>query len=340
MDILIIGGTRFLGYHLTKRLLEDGHQLTLFNRGKTPDDFGDQVIRIRGDRTNPDIFKKSLQGKSFDVVIDMIAYKSEDSRVAVQTFSGNIGHFIHISTAAVYIVTKNYPCPLREEDYDRPLTEPSQSNPGLWEYGFHKRRCEEVLQTAFKEDSFPATIIRPPIIIGERDYTLRAYSYFVRLRDRKPLILPDSGMNVFTHVYQDDLVRPLSANLKNKNSFGRAYNLAQPSGVTLKEFLQTAARIMEKKPDFVSIPTDILEDLGWDRATSPFSNRRPFILDIRKAQKELNYRPSYMETWLKKTIHWFEEEYTGEPPANYAHREHEIKIVKAYRNAVQSIAGS
>jgi len=50
MKILVIGGTRFFGYHITKRLLQDGHDVTLFNRSQTPDDFGHQVGRICGDR--------------------------------------------------------------------------------------------------------------------------------------------------------------------------------------------------------------------------------------------------------------------------------------------------
>lgn len=340
MDILIIGGTRFLGYHLTKQLLKDGHRVTLFNRGKTPADFGQNVNRIRGDRSNLDEFIKSLKGKSFDAVIDMIAYRSKDSQAAVQIFSGNTDHFIHISTAAVYIVTKNYPCPLRENDFDRPLNEASKVNPGLWEYGMNKRGCEETLRKAFEKDNFPITIIRPPIIIGERDYTLRAYSYFIRLRDGEPIILPDSGMSVFTHVYQDDIVQTIKNNLKNKNAFGKSYNLAQRSGVTLKDFLRVAARIMGQKTEFASIPMDILDALGWDRSSSPFANRRPFVLDITKAQIELNYKPTDMEIWLEKTIHWFENEYKGSPPENYIQRKHEIEIIKAYRNAVQSIARS
>ena len=60
MRILVIGGTRFLGYHLVRRLLEEGHAVTLFNRGETPDDFGGAVERIQGDRADRSGFRKAL----------------------------------------------------------------------------------------------------------------------------------------------------------------------------------------------------------------------------------------------------------------------------------------
>ena len=54
MQILLIGGTRFVGYQLTWRLLAAGHQVTLLNRGHSPDPFGTRVERLIVDRTTPD----------------------------------------------------------------------------------------------------------------------------------------------------------------------------------------------------------------------------------------------------------------------------------------------
>ncbi len=57
----MIGGTRFMGYHLTRRLLADGHDLTLYNRGVSTDDFGDRVKRVKGDRYDLKAFAASLR---------------------------------------------------------------------------------------------------------------------------------------------------------------------------------------------------------------------------------------------------------------------------------------
>ena len=106
-NLLVIGGTRFFGYFITQRLLKEGHDVTLFNRGKTPDDFGEKVRRIRGDRNDRDSFIRQFSGKKYDAVVDMIAFRAEDSRSAVEAFGGNIDHYIHISTGAVYLVTQD-----------------------------------------------------------------------------------------------------------------------------------------------------------------------------------------------------------------------------------------
>lgn len=74
MKILVIGGTRYFGIHMVNKLLEQGHEVTIATRGKTPDSYGDKVERITIQRTNEESMREALQGKHFDVVIDKIAY--------------------------------------------------------------------------------------------------------------------------------------------------------------------------------------------------------------------------------------------------------------------------
>lgn len=337
MKILIIGGTRYFGYHITKRLLRDGHQITLFNRGRTPDDFGKGITRIRGDRNDSKAFIERLRKEKFDVAVDMIAFKAEDSLSAIESFLDNIGHFFHISSAAVYIITQDFPCPLEEEDFGRPLYSKRREKDELWDYGYHKRKCEEVLLEAYQRRGFPVTILRLPVVIGERDYTLRAYSYFLRIQDGKPMILPDSGLNVFTHIYQDDVVKTLASNLLNSSSMGQAYNLAQEEIITLRAFVLKAAEILETDVELVDIPTDVLNKTQLGTAFSPFFSRRPFVLDVQKARRELNYSSTPFDAWMRKTIQWFLEDYNGGPPENYILRKRELGLVEKYKKALQSL---
>jgi len=337
VKILVIGGTRFLGYHIARKLLDDGHELVLFNRGLSSHDLGQAVKQIRGDRNDYQAFFEKLHEKKFDVVVDVIAYQAEDSLAAIETFRTHIGHFFHISTAAVYAVTKDYPSPLREEDFDRELYPRPKKNSGWWEYGYHKRKCEEVLREAYQKQDFPVTMFRLPIVMGERDYTLRAYSYFIRLQDSQPLILPDGGMNAFTHLYQGDIAKTIASNLLNQSSFGQAYNLAQEEIVTLKTFVAKAAEILKKKVEIVDIPSKVLENTSIGTSFSPFSMRRSFILQTQKANKELNFSSTPFNVWLRKTVTWFVENYRGDPPENYRLREKEIEIIQKFKKAVKAI---
>jgi nucleoside-diphosphate-sugar epimerase len=337
MNILIIGGTKFLGYHFAKQFLKDGHKVSLFNRGLSPDDFGDRITRIRGDRSDYSQFHRQLHGLKYDVVLDMIAYNAEDSRSAIDTFQGNVGHFIHISTAAVYVITKDFPSPTREEDFDRPLLSKSMKVEGIWDYGYNKRKCEEVLREAHQKQGFPVSMFRLPIVMGERDYTLRAYSYFLRIQDGGPIILPDGGLNVFTHVYQDDIVRVLNSNLMNKATFGEAYNIAQDEILTLRAFVKESCEIIGKSVELVDMPSDVLDKSSLGTSFSPLFHRRPFVLDVHKAVQDLGLAPTPVRSWLEKTINWFQNEYTGDPPVNYKLRKKELEFTEKYQAAMRSI---
>jgi nucleoside-diphosphate-sugar epimerase len=337
MKILVIGGTRFFGYHIARHLIQDGHDVTLFNRGLTPDDFGPRVCRIRGDRRDRSSFVASLKDCRFDAVIDMIAYKAEDSQVAVETFKDRIGHYIHISTGAVYLVTQDYPCPLREEDFDRPLYPKPETDDGWWDYGYNKRKSEEVLQESHQRSGFPSTILRLPVVIGERDNTLRAYSYFIRLMDKKPHILPDSGMVAQTYIYQGDIVKTVASNLQNPASIGKAYNLAQDEMVTLREFVLMSAKILGVEVELVDIPSKVLEKASLGTSFSPLFGRRPFVMDAGKAKRDLGFTSTPFETWMRKTIRWYREEYEGGPPENYRLRGKELEVIRRYKDAIKSV---
>ena len=63
MEILIIGGTRNIGHLLALELLRQGHQITVFNRGKTTDELPAAVRRLRGDRSDPTSTAEELAGK-------------------------------------------------------------------------------------------------------------------------------------------------------------------------------------------------------------------------------------------------------------------------------------
>lgn len=337
MKVLIIGGTRFFGYHIAKRLIQDGHDVTLFNRCRTPADFGPRVERICGDRGDADSFFTALKGRTFDVVVDMIAYEAGDSRTAVRTFRDRVDHYFHISTGAVYLVTQGYPCPLREEDYDRPLYPRPKGRDEWWAYGYNKRECEEVLRKAHRRHGFPVTILRLPIVIGERDNTLRAYSYFLRLMDGKPQILPDSGMMAQTYIYQGDIVDTVASNLQNAKSIGEAYNLAQEEIVTLREFVLKAAYILKVDVELVDIPAKILAKTPLGTSFSPFFGRRPFVMDAQKARRDLRFCSTPFDAWMQNTIQWYRVKYKGDPPENYRLRDMEVEFIRRYKKAMASL---
>ena len=85
-----------------------------------------------------------------------------------------------------------------------------------------------------------------------------------------------------------------------------------------------------------TIPYEVLRKSGWNASASPFFNRRPLVLDTRRAETEIGFRATPLDTWLEKTIRWFTDDYRGGPPASYRSRDEEVRIICDYKKVVSS----
>lgn len=100
MKILVIGGTRFFGKHMVNELLEKNYDITIATRGRNSDEFGDKVKRIILERTNEASMKSALNGTHYDVVIDKIAYCSNDIKYVMDAV--DCDKYIYMSSTSVY----------------------------------------------------------------------------------------------------------------------------------------------------------------------------------------------------------------------------------------------
>jgi nucleoside-diphosphate-sugar epimerase len=117
MKILIIGGTGFISSSMTRKLLERGHEVTHFNRGKSGSKKADhpELHYIQGDRDNRDDLRMAAMSDTYDVVFDMVAYEPEQSQMAVELFKDNTERFVHCSTISVYMVSDELTIPITED---------------------------------------------------------------------------------------------------------------------------------------------------------------------------------------------------------------------------------
>jgi 2'-hydroxyisoflavone reductase len=168
MRILVLGGTLFLGRHVVDTALERGHDVTLFNRGRTRPDLYPDVEKLRGDRDGD---LGALTGRGFDAVVDT---SGRVPRLVSETLDalGEIGHYTFVSTISVYADLSTPPTessPLAE------LTQPTE----VWEeaYGQLKVLCERVVRARFPGAFIP----RPGLIVGPHDPTGRFTYWPTRL---------------------------------------------------------------------------------------------------------------------------------------------------------------
>jgi nucleoside-diphosphate-sugar epimerase len=321
MNVLVVGGTRFVGVHLTWRLLLAGHQVTLLNRGTRADPFGPRVERLYADRSTA-AFTDALAGRRFDAIVDFACMTASDARLALSLATE---HYVMISTGQVYLVRVGCPRPAREADFDGPIMHAPAASDDLaaWQYGVWKREAEEVLEAS----ALPLTRLRLPMVNGERDDRRRIESYLWRLLDGGPILLPDGGTLPMRHVYGDDVARAIVGLLGRKDTLGQVYNLAQPETPTLRSLVETLAGLVGATPTFHEISSEALLAAGLPPArVSPFSSRWMSYLDPARAQAELGFQSTPLAEQIGRIAGSFFAHPPSEPPASYALRPAELEL--------------
>lgn len=330
MNILIIGGTRHIGYYLTQHLLQAGHRLTLLNRGLTRDDLPEEVGRLRCDRTDPLQLKRALAGRSFDVVIDTVLYKGSEAEVIVELLRSQVKHYIFLSTGQVYLVRADLQRPFRESDYTGPLLPapaPMSYDYEEWTYGIEKRQAEDTFATAWRDHQFPYTALRMPMVNGPRDNFNRLYGYILRIRDGGPVLVPNTPDHPLRHVYVQDVVQAiLKVIALGAPTFGEAFNISQDETLSLSEFLALLGEVLEIAPHLVRVDRDLLEANGFIPDCSPFSDVWMSELDNTKSKQVLGMRYTPVRDYLTAIV----EHYRQFPPAqptSYRRRSSEKNLI-------------
>lgn len=328
MHILVLGGTSFFGAEIVKMLLEEGHRASVFTRGNKKPVWWDRVSHIQGDRTEVEDFQEKMAGKKFDLLIDNIAYQAGDVESAVAILEDKVDRYILTSTAAVYRYVPERTMPVREGDVDF-TWEPPDFDPEDrgWQYAAGKLDAERVLMG---QERIPYTIIRPPVVLGPGDPTLRGYFYMQRLLDGKPVMLTNGGVNSFRLVYSRDLAGAYLLSMASPQAENRVYNVTQTEIITTRDFIEASAQALEIDPELVNVPRETLEGADFEYA-DPYSGLENFIPSVRRVQGDLGYQSTPYRDWVKETARWYRDHYQGEDSAGYGQREREAAFADKVR---------
>jgi len=305
MNILLIGGTRQIGYFLAQRLLAEGHRVTLLNRGMTPDDLPQSVARLHCDRTNAQQFRRALSGRSFDVVVDTVMYTQAEAEAVVNTLHGHVGRYIFISTGQVYLVRDGLARPFRESDYEGALIPRPAPNTYEYEefiYGYDKRQAEDVFASAWREKQFPYTSLRLPMVNGRHDRFNRLYGYILRLKDGGPILVPQTPNYALRHIYVEDVVSAVMRLLKSDVGIGDAYNISQDETLSIAEFLDILGELLNVKPNLVYLPREILNEHALLPECSPFSDTWMSELDNSKSKAAFGMTYTPVREYLRALV--------------------------------------
>jgi len=183
MNVLIIGGTRFLGRHLVDSALTGGHTVTLFNRGKTNPELFPEIETITGDREH-DLEK--LSGRTWDAVIDTCGYFPRIVRLAATSLERSVGRYIFISSISVYAdFTK---IGINESDPVGKIADETIEEITGESYGPLKALCEQATLETYGERGL---VIRPGLIVGPHDPTDRFTYWPMRVAHGGEVFTPE-----------------------------------------------------------------------------------------------------------------------------------------------------
>lgn len=283
MKILVIGGTRFFGIHMVNELIENGHDVTIATRGKTSDEYGDKVKRIIIERTNETSVKEALIGTHYDVVIDKIAYCSNDIRYVMDVV--DCDKYIHMSSTSVYEPKHMNTV---ESDFDGTSKELIWCNRMDFPYEQIKRQAEYALWQKYSDRNWIA--VRYPFAIGKDDYTKRLLFYVEHIMKSIP-------MNIDNLDYQMGFIRSDEAGrfmafLVDKDVRG-AINGSSEGTISIRELID----YVEKKTGSNAILCD-------EGEIAPYNGEPEYSINTDKAQS-LGFRFSVLHDWIYELLDYY-----------------------------------
>ena len=308
LDMLVLGGTGFIGPHLVRLAVARGHRVTIFNRGHHDADLPNGIIRLTGDRNGQ---LGALVGKRWDVVVDDSATNPDWVRQSTQLLKDSVGRYLFTSSTGVY-----YPYLQRGLDESvAPHLDVADPKDFSETYGVAKARCEREVQQAFGDRGL---VVRPTYIVGPGDTSDRFPYWPVRLARGGETLAPGRRDDPVQFIDVRDLADLMLRLLEDQRS--GVYNAVGPRGtLTMPEFLEQAKTAIDSNAKFTWVDDyDFLAAHGIDEAIpwARLAGNDDGMMSIRNEKAiaaGLTFRP--LATTMRDTLAWW-------PTVPAARREH------------------
>jgi nucleoside-diphosphate-sugar epimerase len=275
MRILIMGGTRFIGVYLTKALVEQGHEVVLFNRGKKNAPI-EGIQQIHGDRQHIEQLKEKLGQEQFDVIYDNNGRELSDTKPLVELFRDRVKQFVYVSSAGVYLKSDQMP------HVEGDAVDPNSRHKGKFE-----------TESYLAESGIAWTAIRPVYIYGPQNYNPLEAWFFDRIVRDRVIPIPGNGLHFTQFGHVQDLASAMVAVLDNPQAIGQIYNISGDRYVTFDGLAKAAAIAAGKSAEDPKIVHYNPKDFDFGKKKAFPLRPQHFFADIHKAQTELNWQPEY-----------------------------------------------
>jgi nucleoside-diphosphate-sugar epimerase len=303
MRVLFIGGTGIISTASTRLAIELGMDLTLLTRGQHNADVSAGATTLRADINDRAAVSKALEGKTFDVIVNWIAFSPSDVERDF-VFRGKTRQYIFISSASAY----------QKPQAHYLITEATPLANPHWEYSRNKIACEERLMRAYRDDAFPVTIVRPSLTYGDTQIPLvmnswtRPYTVVDRLLKGKKVIVPGDGTSLWEITHNTDFAKGIVGLMGHYNALGEAFHITSQEVRTWDQYYNILAEALGVPAHIIHIPSDfIIACLPEMEGTLIGDKSVSCVFDNSKIRR---FVPGYRATTsfaegIRRTLAWF-----------------------------------
>lgn len=249
MRVLVLGGSQFVGRHIVEALARDGHAVSIFARGQSPDGLTAAVERLRGDRDGGRAGLATLVGRTWDACIDVSGYTPRQVRASAELLRTLVGRYVYVSAVMVYGDTALRP--VRETHARVPAAGEHVTEVNGETYGALKVACEDIVQEVYGNR---CTLLRPQVIAGPHDPSGRFTYWVMRAGRADEMLAPGDGSDHLQLIDARDVARFVGAVIE-RNLDG-CFNLAGHR-LTWSEFVRALGAT-----NVVWVPARILQSAG------------------------------------------------------------------------------
>ena len=254
MRILLLGGTGTLSSDIMKLSLEKGYDVSILNRGNNNERVDNRVSIHKANLYNIETVIQTLEGKSYEVIIDFFSRTAENIERLYSVLSNKCIQYIFISSACVYC---------RDSEDKTFITEQTRKPNILWEYNIQKYEAEQILITANRGSGRYYTIVRPYITYNDIRIPLGiapVHKYHRTIIERivsgKPMFIWNGGNNYCTLTHTIDFAEAVVGLFLNEKAQNEDFHITSDYNYRWRDVLLALYKILNQTPNIVDLPVE------------------------------------------------------------------------------------
>ena len=250
LKVLFIGGSGVISSASSQLAVERGIDLYVLNRGETSlRPLPPEATVLHADVRDQESVRAALGDREFDAVVDWVAFTPEHVRADIELFRGRTGQYVFISSASAY---QTPPARL-------PVTESTPLRNPYWQYSRDKIACESLLTEAYRDENFPATVVRPSHTYDKTTIPFDGkWTALARMRAGKEVVVHGDGTSLWTLTHHSDFAQGFVPLLAHPRTVGDVFHITSDDVLTWDQIAHSLAAALGVTPHIVHVPSDAI----------------------------------------------------------------------------------